>query len=224
MKASLVKCTLVLTANDINLSIFKPPWLSKTGIFHEQELQGKIVLSPMAVQIPTEGFQLTVLPDRIQMAVSPAHDAARADIDRVLGGIVNTLPHTPYAAVGLNFHFLLAVEEHTSISSYTRRSFASPFANGLCEDKAVNPKFGSYFSFDALGARLKADIKPIRVSGQLPARDDFPKPGDEVVKLDFNYHYDVIDDEARSEAVLSALGRWEEALRMSQQIVAKLPE
>ena len=125
-----VNASAVVVGHDVNLSIFTPPWLRDQKILSDEELAGDVVITPPMVRIPAPSFELLILPDRVQMRPSDDLDKAQSDILRVLGGIVSTLPHTPFTAIGLNFAYLMSPDEHTqfhSILDYQRRRLFEVF-------------------------------------------------------------------------------------------------
>ncbi|MHC4145101.1 MAG: hypothetical protein ACYSWW_10840 [Planctomycetota bacterium] len=216
--------SVVIIAKDFNLSIFKPLWLMKNNIFREEELKGDIVITPLAVQIPLKNFQFMVLPDRLQIAIPRQYPDAQSDINRVLGGIVTTLPHTPFTAVGLNFHYLVAPESEDAFTSWERALFASPFSNRLHVAEEGNTRFGSYLSFNVLGSRLKMDIKPINAGDKIQGICNSWHPGQDLTRVHFNFHTDVTNAATPAESTLDSLGKWAEASTLSQELRDKICE
>lgn len=224
MNTAIEHLSIVILAKDFNLSIFKPFWLMKNSIFREEELQGNIVITPPAVQIPTENFQFTVLPDRLQMVIPRPYPNAEDDIARILGQIVKTLPHTPYTALGINFNYLVAPESEDTFSTWNRKLFASPLSNKLQSPKDVNARFGSYFSFDVLGFRLKVDIKPIKAPANIETLCKSWNSGQDLVRLNFNFHSDVVNTKPPANYVLDKLGKWAKALSLTKKLTSMISE
>lgn len=218
MNTVMENSSVVIIAKDFNLSIFKPMWLVKNGIFREDELTGDIVITPPAVQIPTKNFQFMVLPDRIQLAMPRKYPDAQNDIKRILGGIVMTLPHTPYTAIGFNFHYLVATESEESFGSWERTLFASTFINKLPEAEDHKARFGSYLSFDILGSRLRIDIKPTNAGNNVELLCKTWRLGQELTRIHFNFQTDVVNAPTPSESVLEKLNKWTEAFTLSQEL------
>jgi hypothetical protein len=216
--------SIVIIAKDFNPSIFKPPWLTKNNIFREEELQANILIAPPVVQIPTENFQFTVLPDRLQMLIPKQYSDAEGDIDRVLGRIVRILPHTPYTAVGLNFNYLIAPDTEAKFSAWNRKVFASALSRKLPSPRDRNARFGSYVSFDVLETRLKVDIKPIKADANIKAIFQSWHEDQDLIRLNFNFHSDVVNTDAPVDSVLDKLSKWGEALALSQQLTAIISE
>jgi hypothetical protein len=146
-----------------------------------------------------------------------------ADVDRVLGGIVQTLPHTPYSACGLNFNYLATVADD-NFQAWDVRLFASEAARRAGATNAAGARFGSYCSFDVLGGRMKLDMKPTRtIRGVREIAEDWQESA-EVMRMSFNYHFEVGTSDAPAECVRNALGKWDEAAAHSQATVARLAE
>lgn len=216
--------SIVIIAKDFNLSIFKPLWFIKNDIFREEELQANILISPPAVQIPSEHFQFTALPDRLQMLIPKHYSDAEDDIARVLRRIVRTLPHTPYTAVGLNFNYLIAPETEDRFSAWNRKLFASALSRKLQSSRDKNARFGSYVSFDVLETRLKIDIKPIKASANIKVVYKSWHEGQDLVRLNFNFHSDVGSTDSPMNSVLDKLGKWSEAFALSQDLTGMIYE
>jgi len=216
--------SVVIVAKDFNISIFKPFWLLKNNILNEQELQGNIVITPPAVHIPTDNFVLMVLPDRLQMTMPRQYRDAKDDIARILGGIIKTLPHTPYTALGLNFNYFVAPEAEDAFSSWNKQLLASSLSNKIYPEQDEGTRFGSYLSFDVLGTRLKIDIKPVKAPNNIATLCNSWHKGQDLVRLNFNFHRDIISSEPPTQTVLDTLGKWSEALALSEQFTAMIPE
>ena len=220
VKSILTDTSIVIVAHDVNISIFKPLWLVKTNIFREDELQGNIIVSPVSVNIPTDNFGFVVFPNRIQMSIPHLYPEAQSDINRILGGIVKTLPHTPYTAMGLNCEYLSAPEDEKAFESWNKNLLSSKFSNIVLTSKNSNPRFGGYFSYDFLEARLKIDIKPIVAEPDIKRHSKSWSRGQDLIRINFNLHHDINGSEEKPElAILKALEKWTETLSLSQEIV-----
>ena len=122
-RVQLVETSIVFVANQLNLSIFNPLWFVKQGILREDEFTAETVITPAFVQIPTSGFNLLIIPDRLQMQLLPrTFPIAANEFHRVLGGIIKSLPHTPLKGVGLNFSFMSVPPKGTACLLYTSPS------------------------------------------------------------------------------------------------------
>ncbi len=222
MNTVMENSSIVIIAKDFNLSIFKPLWLMKNNIFREEELKGDIVITPPAVQIPSTNFQFMVLPDRIQFSIPRQYPDAQSDINRIVGGIVMKLPHTPYTAIGLNFQYLVAPESGDAPDNWERTLFASPVSNKLEGVETKSARYGSYLSFDTLGMRLKIDIKPTNAGRNIEALCNSWHYGQELIRIHFNFHTDVTNTEAPAELVADKLRKWTEAFTLSQDLRDKI--
>ncbi len=224
MQSVLVDASVVAIAHDVNLSIFRPPWLVKSRIFTEKELQGEIVVTPAFVQVPTDNFQLMVFPDRIQMAIRLNCPDAADCIQRVMGGVVSTLPHTPYTAAGLNFKYLAAPESADAFAPWNRALLSSSFADEVAPPDDGGARFGSYVSFDTLGLRLKLDIKPTKAPDAAVKMCKSWRPGQDLVSLGFNFHADVTQAKEPADELIGVLGKWTDALALSEKIAGQITD
>lgn len=157
--------TVVLVANSFNVPIFNQIWLYKNGIILENEFGGNSLFTPAAANIVTENFELLVLAERIQLKILKLERAAEI-IQRVAVNIVEQLPHTPYAALGINFGFLIATEDESRFLEATKRIF-------LCDQHPLHDEFnegnslyGGYLSKDIFDARLKLHMTPTKKVGK----------------------------------------------------------
>lgn len=202
---------VVIAANQYNPSIFSPLWLDRHGIVPEDDLRpdpGNLY-SAAAVQVKARRFNLTVIPPQLQFAPI-AEDLPNADeqaliVDKV-GGLIHLLPHTPFLALGLNYHWRVAPDV-IAFRDLNRQLFsnqASPIYRRFSSEDA---RFGAYMSMDALGARMKLDIKPLYADDQ------------EWLEFRFNFHQDLQGHENAEEAAVQMLNRWHEAHALSEEIV-----
>jgi len=224
MKSVFTDSSIVIVANDLNLSIFKPLWLVKNKILLEEEIQGDMVFSPVTVQIPTDRFIFSVLPNRVQMSIPRHINNAYPDIKRVLEGVINTLPHTPYTAVGLNFHYMIDCENQTKFYTWDKKLFASELAKKVVPADNGNARFGSYFSFDVLEARLKINITPTKANENIKELCESWQKDQELIKVDFNLHHSVQDDSATVNTVINTLEKWNEILSLTQEITKMISD
>ena len=215
--------TVVLVANEINLSIFKPMWLGRMNILRPDEITDDCVISPGALQFSTAQYNLLILANRLQMAFAEMDDAIVVEpLDRVLGGILRNLPHTPLTALGMNFDFFVGPNDLTTFAEWNKELFASSFASAICNSPAGNPRFGAYFSMPFEGMRLKINTKPIKGAVAAPKVVDVLKDAPEWVHFNFNYHLDLNAD-ASTQQALENLAKWNLAAAKTRSIIAQIP-
>ncbi|HEU5125096.1 MAG TPA: hypothetical protein VFW05_13655 [Verrucomicrobiae bacterium] len=215
--------SVVLVANEINLSIFKPIWLGQTKILRPDELAGDCVISPGVVQIPTAQFNLLVLPNQLQMAFAEMDDAVVSEpLNRVLGGILMNLPHTPFAGLGINFDFFVGPNDLDKFADWNKNLFASRSALAVCENPADKLRFGAYFSLDFEGMRLKINVRPIKGAVAAPKVVEQLQTATEWVHFNFNYHAD-LNPAAPAQNALEALRKWSLVAAKTRAIIAQIP-
>jgi len=201
---------VVLKATSINPSIFAERWLLRHDIVAEDEFEEGAIFTPLAAQVPARDFQLVVLPEMLQFAVkASAADPAALVRDRV-GRIVETLPHVPYSAMGLNIHWRVEPSPGVDFGAEVRRMFAPPAAGLRSFFTEEDCRFGGYMSKDVLGVRLKLDVKP--VTSQVGDAER------EALKYQFNFHRSLQEEDAVA-AIVETLAQWPEAERLSEEIV-----
>ncbi|MHC4400542.1 MAG: hypothetical protein ACYTG0_12775 [Planctomycetota bacterium] len=211
MPIELAGSNLVVTAHHFNPSIFSQLWLARNGVLGEDEFSPGCLFSDQVANVESLGFGLLVVPPQMQFVPRVSPDCQGDLVRDKVGTIVRALPHTPYTAIGLNFLWH-AVPEDGDVAALTRVLFFTP-DRGICQlFDADDARFGAYFSRDALGCRLKLDVKPI--SRQ---REDGRR---ELVQFAFNFHLDVPRDENQVIAAIERhLGIWDEARAEATRIV-----
>lgn len=222
LKLTFSGMSIVLVANELNLSIFRPVWMCKLNILKPEEITEGSFISPAAIQIPAPNFHLAILPNRLQLSLPTAEKAVCGPlVDRVLGGILKALPHTPMSAMGVNFDFLLHPIDPTQFSKWNKAMFASPLVNTLCKDAKLQPRFGAYFSMFFDDMRLKVDVKPVRNAEESLTYERTSDPKFEAMKFNFNYHLDLNHEDPTGHA-LAHLDKWKSAIDHAQLILESL--
>jgi hypothetical protein len=211
MSARLYSQNAVIVARQFNPTVVSDRWLFRHDIVRDEEMSDGSFFTPPAARIATTLFDLLALNDRLQLTPKPDHrDVA---IERVVA-IVSLLRHTPYAAVGVNLHWLVEMSPD-AVADYSRRTFFvadTPFGNAVQGEAAL---FGGLVFMSALGGRVRVDVRPTS------ALDDI-----EITETGLlarvNYHFEVPEDIEPSEFVIDSLRRWGDMEAHSRQIVDSL--
>ena len=215
--------SVVLVANEINLSIFKPVWLGQTNILRPEELSGDCVISPGVIQIPTAQFNLLVLPNQLQMAFAEMDDKVVVEpLNRVLGGILKNLPHTPFLGLGINFDFFLGPSNSENFAEWNKELFASRSALAVCEQPTDQPRFGAYFSLEFEGLRLKTNVRPIKGAVAAPKVIEQLQAASEWMHFNFNFHLD-LNPLTPAQNALETLAKWSLVAAKTRAIIAQIP-
>lgn len=218
MSAELTNASAVIIAHDVNVSILKLPWLEKHGILTREDLTGEVVVTTGFTRVSGDNFEFLALPDRIQMRVQDS-DHAQADILRVLGGIVSTLPHTPVTALGMNFDYVVRTEPDGNFAEWNRIRFASPCDLVVARQSGVEARFGTFVSFVVHDMLLKADIKPCKVKTE---NDKNNEPQEiEGMQVKCNFQADFHESPATPE-ILKRLAAWDDLERFSADFVTDI--
>lgn len=171
----------VLVAESFNLNIFQPLWLIDNEIISRAEIEsGTSFNTPVAVSISTSTFDLLIVPERIQLTLKNNKDSAKNDIQRIIGGIVNKLPHTPYSAIGLNFNYTLTSNDQDDFVKKSKELFMVDTNPLVSEFNTDDVRAGMYTSKDMFGSRLRLDIKPI-----------INNERNEAIQVNYNIHRNV---------------------------------
>ena len=217
MSLEQVLTSAVVLAHDVNLSIFKPDWLSRTGVFSDDDILEGYVITPAMVRIPTVRCELLVLPGRIQWRPSPNLSPTSKDVIESLGKIVEELPHTPFESVGLNFEFLASPPDGTEFGEWARNWAVSKLSATLAGQDSTN-RFGTTLTMKYLDFVLQVDTRSVRMADSGSAPETGFAPGSEALKLKFNYHQS-LQGETRAQDILVVLGKLEDALAHSDGLL-----
>lgn len=208
----LVDCNIVIVANDFNVTIVNNIWLYKNEIFTEDELKDSINL-PVNVEVRADNCIFSVVPNRLQFNVNTKYADAKELILSKIGKLVKKLPHTPFAATGLNFIYHIT-PQGDDVGSLSKRLFCNNGAmlfDGLEEQQ--NSRFGGYFSYDLMGARFRLDAKPIKIA----------KDGGFDEKLQFSYNFNVdLTSEDPVENIIRLIKMWDEAKEYTKNLTEKI--
>jgi hypothetical protein len=209
MPSELVDSNVVIAAQQFNPTVFTQVWLLRNGILREDELECLKLFSPMAVNFDTGRFGLFVVPP--QLVFAPKVPAANRQtlVEEVVGSIVRSLPHTPFAGVGLNFT-LDVWPDHEDLGSVSRRLFSVP-GNALFQAfEADDARLGACLSKAALDCRMTLDIKPIN-------------EGREKLRVFCNFHVDIgPNTENAVPEILQHLARWDDAMHETWAVIGLL--
>lgn len=200
---------VVIVAQSLNPSVFSELWLVRNGILEEGIRSAESFFSPVAARVTTADFELLVLPERLQFAPGRPTDDAQQLVHRTVGRIVELLPHTPYRAFGINFEWSASTEDQALFCASIRRMFVPEASEVHSHFSEPDARFGGYLSKDALGFRLRLDIKPISRE-----RDGIKAEG---LLYHFNFNLDLCTDRPADE-IQEGIGKWGEARRLSQEI------
>lgn len=205
---------VVIVAENLNPSIFRETWLVKEGVFTECETKDPAsFFSSVSVKVLTPDVDFLIVPERLQLTLK-TDEKQDEIIKRVLGTIVNVLPHTPYKAIGFNFHWVLVPLDQSKFPKDTQGMFLSeknPLRNTFNTEDA---RFGIYLSKDELEMRLKLDVKPIKgVGGNI---------GKEALKLHFNFDKSLTNTEKKTEIIHETIDKWLAAKEISENIIKEM--
>ena len=211
--AEIIKSNVVVVAENLNPSIFRETWLVKESVFTEEEIAPESFFSSVSVNVVTPSVELLVVPERLQLTLK-TDEKQDEIVKRVLGNIVKALPHTPYRAVGINFHWILELSDQSKLSKVTQEMFLSE-ENPLrsifnTEDTVV----GVYLSKDELEMRLKLNVKPIKGGGT--------NVGKEALQFNFNFDKSINNPERATGIVLESIDKWLVAKAISEKIVKEV--
>jgi hypothetical protein len=206
--------TMVVLARAFNPSIFSQEWLLKNELV-EGGFGETSVTTPVASQHAVGNLGILVIPDRLQVTYPPGDDGALAKAQTLVCGVAQRLPHTPIHAIGVNFNYIIEIQQerfHLAL----RRMFLCPGSPFAPHFKGEDALFGGYFSTDFMKTRLKLDVKPVEPSKGTTASCH--------LRLNFNFHRD-LDETDRDKAVQElreTVDGWREYRDLSDRIVSDI--
>jgi hypothetical protein len=154
-----------------------------------------------------------VVPERLQLTLKTSEGQDEI-IKKVLGSVVEALPHTPYKAIGFNFYWILEPSDQSNLQKVAQEMFLSeknPLRNAF---NAEDARYGIYLSKDELGMRLKLDVKPIKkVDGDITK---------EALQFHFNFDKTVNMPEKTTKIILETFDKWLIARKTSENLVKEV--
>ena len=99
---ALLRANIVLTGS-WNPAILTPPWMSEHGIIEDVQADVQLSVQPPSVTYTSGGFRWNARTDRLMVESQVATDWARCA--EFVASVLAKLPHTPLAALGVNFIF-----------------------------------------------------------------------------------------------------------------------
>lgn len=193
---------VVVLARQFNPSVLTQMWLAGQGILGEDgAYKPESIFTANLVQVITDEFALVVTPDQVQFMLNVAPDEQQDLIAKKIGTLVKNLPHVPYWAVGLNFHWHLTPDKE-QIPAITRELFCGKSEGIYARFNEPNAKFGAYLSKNFGSFRMKLDVKPILL--------EVESLKEERVHFGFNFHADLPRGAGAADAVIERLGHWNE--------------
>ena len=200
----------VIVAHQFNPSVVNQLWLVDNGIVARDEFQESCVFSDMVVNVNAKDFSLFVSPEQLQFVPKVDDGAAGELIKNVLGKFVQSVPHTPFAGLGLNFVWIVSDDD---IPGLSRRVFYRPEEKLFQAFDTSNSRFGAYMSRDFNGGRLKLDIKPVTMK--------LRATGESVERLQFAFNFDfgIAAGSGRADQICKFLMNWDEAAAESKSVM-----
>ena len=202
----LVEVSAVVLAQVHNPTILHPSFLTAEHIVPaDWELATPpISMPPLATATYKSGVSFTADESRLSVRdIRPLGGGERFRAFRLAGAYVQTLPHVPYTAVGINFHVFVAADDaQRRLREYI---FSDDFFTGPLEDPQT-------FSV-VVQHRMERGTRSLTIS---PAERDLGRPG---ISVNSNYHV-VISAENRLQNTLQALeaaeARWNDLTTIMQ--------
>lgn len=200
---------VVVAAQQFNPSVVSQLWLVRNEIVGPEDFLSGSVFADEFVNVNTKEFHLLVTPPQLQFATEISVPNQTDLIVKKLGLIVETLPHTPYKAAGLNFGWLLSSED----TGRAARGMFAPTVPKLAEIfSSDDSRFGAYMSKNIFDCRLRLDIRPVTLQNE--------EGSTELLHFAFNYNLNLKDAENPAAEITKLLRRWGDAKEEAKRIVS----
>lgn len=193
MPKILNQSSVVVIANDVNISIFRESWLLRNQVLREDELGGQTLFSPAVVQVGTDLWNFLVVPNRIQLTFKQDYEGRQNDMLRIVGRIADLLPHTPFTGVGLNLHYRLRPDGGDGFLEWNHREFRSTFVDRLDGFGAGDNLYGTNFQMDFEGITLKGELRPATALQTIGIPPYHIEQGQSLMAASYNFHADLSD-------------------------------
>lgn len=197
--STLDQATIVILARNCNPSIVSSEWLSSKGIVIGP-LQN-FVHTPVFSMVETGSIQLIVDEARLQLILKQPERDNLELLRSTARLFVESLPETPYTAVGLNLRFTVPS------SSLNLDILVAPKPRNLRRLFGKEYQVGSRIEFQYVGFRVRAEIP---VQG----------PRTDIAQIAFNFHADA----EGSAQVIERINQHQSVLTRAEAVVAGVTE
>ena len=186
---------VILLAQSHNPSILSPAWIQQNRIVEESP--ENFVHTPVFSLYQSGTFRLMVEQEKFQLMLRVLSEVNLQALQEASSRYIQTLPHVPYKAVGLNFTWL-ATAERPEEEEQQFFPGSERLRNAFPEGEV---KTGTFLYNIIQGYRLRLLVEP-----------RWQTKGD--LGLDFNYHFDA----SSAEEALGALSRLPACFSGTEQV------
>ncbi len=188
MRINWTGANIVLPAQNHNPSILSPDWIQQHHII--EETREDFVHTPVFSLYRSITFQLMVDPERLRLSLRVLSPVNLQALQGAISTCVQSLPHVPYRAVGLNFAWIATADEPGEGFRLMERLFLSKAEQVRSAFPEGELRLGAHLYNVTQEYRLRVLVQPkLETDGNLG--------------LDFNYHFDT----SSSDAALKAASR-----------------
>lgn len=215
MSVQLATVNAVIVARHFNPSVVNQLWLVENQLVAREDFRPGCVFSDMLSNVVTRSFVLFASPEQLQFTPLGDSDGHQQLATDTVGRLVAMLPHTPYSAAGLNFTWHLRPEGF-GVGDLSRALFYAnerPLFRAFDADDA---RFGGYLSKNAMGCRLKLDVKPL--TAQMNEEQI------ELMQFAFNFHLDIAEKRNPVDMIQGLMKRWNDARALTTELMQIVQE
>ncbi len=174
MKSELRWLSVVILAENHNPGIPSKDWLEGKGILKEKAKN--FVNTPIFSLFESENFRLTIDEKRLEILLLRPSEEKINELVHVASSYVDSLPETPYKALGNNIHWQIVCNDKEARNKILADIFVnnkSPFWEPILK---YSPEVGGiiYWKFESFKVRLIVEPRE-----------------ETLIFLNFNYHYDI---------------------------------
>jgi len=192
-KKELDNTNVVILAKSHNPTIVSKEWVIKKEVLEEPIIN--FIHTPPFSMVENKDLRIHVDSDKMQIIVKRVEPDIIDKLPRIIKNYVNSLPETPYTAIGFNF----------SYREITEKNLGSIFSPDV-------EKFRKAFSEEyRVGGIIQFNFDEFIVTVNL-------RPGEKVI-ADFNFHSDIKDG---SSEIIEKLKSYYETMRKAEGVLEVL--
>lgn len=207
---------IVALAKYLRPAMFNERWLVTNGIIHSGDsIVGDHAVTEGITNLKTLGFDLTVMPGRMQLVLREASTHTHAELAEIANNLLSKIPDPEFTNIGLNHIWRVEPEadEGWDVAKFSREKLA-PVGNlrTIGNNKTL---WSATANLDWEEFQLRVIASPFRLS-----LEDFTP--DRKVSFDCNFNLTIKDAGDAVSTVLAAVSRFQDAGEHSYQLATIL--
>lgn len=195
MDFKLTGANIVLLANKHNPSIASKDWLKDKGIINEDITN--FTHLPVASMVETDNINFFIDQDTLQISIKKISQEYLIKLAQMVLKYANSLPETPYSALGFNYVYNIDVEQDKLKNVF------------LVHEEKLQNIFSNDYQF---GGIVKFPFEGFLITLKMI-------PDNEKIKADFNFHFELNNKSDLAEKLFGHLKTEEEAKKIIRMLL-----